>query len=62
VIEFTDKTKAFDVQEVAEFLKVIPITVRNRIKAGELAAVKIKGKYYITEEALRDYVREVTSK
>lgn len=46
-------------QEVADRLRVDPVTVRRWIRAGELEAVPLgpKAGYRITEEALQTFIK-----
>jgi nitrogen PTS system EIIA component len=43
-------------EEVARILKVSEFTVRNRIKAGQIDAVKLGGQWRVRQEALRRYI------
>jgi len=45
----------FDVQELSKKFGVNPVTVRGYMRSGRLKGRKIGRKWYLTEEALRDY-------
>jgi excisionase family DNA binding protein len=46
-----------DVEELASILEVSQLTIRTYIRQGKLSAKKIGGKYWISDEALREYFR-----
>ena len=45
----------FDVMELSKKFNVNPVTVRDYMRSGRLKGRKIGRKWYLTEEALRDY-------
>jgi len=45
-------TKYFSAEEVAEILHLNPITVRNKMRMGQLPGHKFGGRWYISEEQL----------
>jgi len=47
----------FDVTELSKKFSVNPVTVRGYMRSGKLKGRKIGRKWYLTEEALRDYFR-----
>lgn len=50
--------KIYTVKEVADILRVAPITVRRMIASGELRAFTVRGEYRIRQSALDTYVQE----
>lgn len=48
----------YDVAELAEALDVQERTIREYLKSGKLKGRKMAGKWYVTEEALREYFEE----
>lgn len=51
-----ETTTAYSIEEVAERLNVTPETVRRNIRQGNIKAKKVCRRWYITEQALTDYV------
>jgi len=47
--------KLYDIKELAEQLGVAQDTIRNYLKAGRLAGQKLGTRWYVSEDALRDY-------
>jgi len=47
----------FDVMELSKKFRVNPVTVRGYMRSGKLKGRKIGRKWYLTEEALRDYFK-----
>ena len=47
---------AYTVQETAEILKINEKAVRDYIKRGDLLARKVGKRYYITQQALEQYI------
>ena len=45
----------FDVMELSKKFSINPVTVRSYMRSGKLKGRKIGRKWYLTEEALRDY-------
>lgn len=45
-------TKYLSAEEVAEILHLNPITVRNKMRTGQLPGHKFGGRWYISEEHL----------
>jgi excisionase family DNA binding protein len=50
--------KFYDLNEVADLLKVSTMTVRRWIKTGKLKAVRIGRKYLITEDTILQFVNQ----
>ncbi len=50
--------KLLTTEEVAEILRVKPITVRTYISRGELAAVELGGSYRIYQKDLDEFIRQ----
>lgn len=50
-------SKLYEVQEVADLLKVNPITVRGWLRAGTIKGRKVGGKWFIAESEL-DYLKQ----
>jgi excisionase family DNA binding protein len=48
--------KAYDVYEIAKLFDVTPQSVRKYLKQGKIKANKFGTKWYITEEAMRDFL------
>ena len=53
--------KRYSIKEAAEILGVIPLTVRNHIKNGNIKAERFGRKYYILHSELFDALNEVKS-
>ena len=49
-------TTAYDVQEVAEAFNITTATVRTHIKEGKLKGARFGKRYYMTEQAIKDYL------
>ncbi len=45
----------YDVIELSKKLNVTPITLRSYMKAGKLTGRKVGGKWFVSEESLKDY-------
>ncbi len=45
----------YDVLELSKRLNVTPVTLRAYMKKGRLQGKKVGGKWYISEESLKDY-------
>jgi excisionase family DNA binding protein len=45
----------FGVEEIAKKFSLNPVTVRRLFKTGKLRGRKIGKRWYLTEEALREY-------
>lgn len=43
-------------QDASHVVRLSEVSIRRAVKAGELAAVKVRGRYRITEAALRDWL------
>ena len=52
----------FTIEEVAEMLKVKPITVRRLIADGQIETVRVGRQIRISESAYNKYVQENTGK
>lgn len=48
--------KAYDVYEISKLFSVTPQSVRKYLKQGRIKANKFGTKWYITEEAMRDFL------
>ena len=48
--------KAYDVQEIAKALNMTPQSVRKFIREGRIKGRKVGTRWYVTEEAIRDYL------
>jgi excisionase family DNA binding protein len=48
--------EAYDVQEVAKKLKISVYTVRKYLKEGSLKGKKVGGHWYVTQEALKNFI------
>ncbi|NAS32434.1 helix-turn-helix domain-containing protein [Flavobacteriaceae bacterium R38] len=53
--------KRYSIKEAAEILNVIPLTIRNHIKNGNIKAERFGRKYYILHSELFDALNEVKS-
>jgi len=51
--------KAYDVQEIAKALNMTPQSVRKFIREGRIKGRKVGTRWYVTEEAIRDYLMGV---
>jgi len=49
--------KFFDIADLIEVLNISEITARRYIQDGKIMAVKIKGKWLVSEEHLNDFLR-----
>jgi len=47
----------FDVMELSKKFSINPVTVRSYMRSGKLKGRKIGRKWYLSEEALRDYFK-----
>jgi excisionase family DNA binding protein len=47
----------FDFQQAGKELRLAPITVRRKIRAGEIPYHKLGGKYFLTPEDLAEYLQ-----
>jgi len=48
--------KFYDVQEIARIFDMTPQSVRKYFKEGRIKARKVGTRWYVTEEAIRDYL------
>jgi len=48
--------KAYDVQEIAKALDMTPQSVRKFIREGRIKGRKVGTRWYVTEEAMREYL------
>lgn len=55
-VEIRDGVKYFDVTDISESMKVTAYSVRRWIREGRLRARKVGRKYYVSGEALRQYI------
>lgn len=53
--------KRYTIKEAAELLKVIPLTIRNHIRKGNIRAERLGRKYYILHSELYNALNEVKS-
>ena len=51
--------KLYDVQEIARIFDMTPQSVRKYFKEGRIKARKVGTRWYVTEEAIRDYLMGV---
>ncbi|HQH19391.1 MAG TPA: helix-turn-helix domain-containing protein [Bacteroidales bacterium] len=49
--------KFFDIADLIDVLNVSEITARRYIQDGKIKAIKIKGKWLVSEEHLNEYLR-----
>ena len=49
-------TTAYDVKEIAQAFNLSTATVRKYIKAGKLKGARFGKRYYMTEQAIKDYL------
>lgn len=52
----------FTIQEVAQMMRVSPMTIRRRIKEGELAAVRVGRKVRVPKQALDQLPKPIEPK
>ena len=48
--------KAYDVQELAKLFDMTPQSVRKFIREGRIKGRKVGTRWYVTEEAIREYL------
>lgn len=53
------KVTLFTVEELAERLDVQERTIREYLREGRLQGRKLAGRWYVTDEAIADYFRQV---
>ena len=58
MIEIGD-IKAYDVQEIAKMFDMTPQSIRKFIREGRIKGRKVGTRWYVTEEAIRDYLMGV---
>jgi len=58
MIEIGD-IKAYDVQEIARIFDMTPQSIRKFIREGRIKGRKVGTRWYVTEEAIRDYLMGV---
>jgi excisionase family DNA binding protein len=51
--------KAYDVQEIAKLFDMTPQSIRKFIREGRIKGRKVGTRWYVTEEAIRDYLMGV---
>jgi len=51
--------KAYDVQEIAKMFDMTPQSIRKFIREGRIKGRKVGTRWYVTEEAIRDYLMGV---
>lgn len=59
VLEKEEKgLKVYELKEICDLLKINLQVLRRYIKNGEIKASKIGRKYIITEESLKDFIKQ----
>lgn len=53
--------KIYTTDEIAEYLRIKPGTVRGLIRDNRLTAIKIGNEYRITEEQLQEFITKNTT-
>jgi len=48
--------KFYDVQEIAKIFDMTPQSIRKFLKEGRIKGRKVGTRWYVTEEAIRDYL------
>jgi hypothetical protein len=48
----------FDVQDLAKKFRMNPVSVRTLFRQGRLKGRKLGKRWYVTEDALRDYFKK----
>lgn len=48
--------KFYDVQEIAKIFDMTPQSIRKFFKEGRIKARKVGTRWYVTEEAMREYL------
>lgn len=48
--------RAYDVYEIAKMFDMAPQSIRKFLKQGRIKARKFGTKWYVTEEAIREYL------
>jgi len=48
--------KFYDVQEIAKIFNMTPQSIRKFLKEGRIKARKVGTRWYVTEEAMREYL------
>jgi excisionase family DNA binding protein len=51
--------KAYDVQEIAKLFDMTPQSIRRFLREGRIKGRKVGTRWYVTEEAIRDYLMGV---
>jgi len=51
--------KFYDVQEIAKIFDMTPQSIRKFLKEGRIKGRKVGTRWYVTEEAIRDYLMGV---
>lgn len=52
----------FTIQEVADSLKITPITIQRKISAGDIEAIKIGKEYRISKKAIESFLINLSTK
>ena len=47
--------KIYSIRELSEALDVTPLTLRNYINQGKLKGRKVGGRWYVSEDSLREF-------
>jgi len=53
------KVTLFTVEELAERLDIQERTIREYLREGKLQGRKLAGRWYVTDDAIADYFRQV---
>ena len=51
--------KAYDVQEIAKLFDMTPQSIRRFLREGRIKGRQVGTRWYVTEEAIRDYLMGV---
>ncbi|OGF65726.1 MAG: hypothetical protein A2Y62_06430 [Candidatus Fischerbacteria bacterium RBG_13_37_8] len=49
--------KLYTIQEIAEMLKVHPLTIQRKVKKGIIKGVKINKSWYISSDNLKSFLQ-----
>lgn len=52
----------FTLVQVAEMLSVSPLTINRELKDAKITAIKVRGQWRFTQEAIDDYLESRTIK
>lgn len=62
VQETVDLQDVLDLKEAARFLKVSPVTLGRRVRAGEVPAKKIGNQWRFSRQALSQWIQSGTDR